>query len=132
MEFNRVLRKGGKIALLDTDWDSIVWNSNNRSRMAKILKAWEAHATHPFLPRTLASKMRSAGFMVNQVKVIPLLNPAFNSNTYSNRMIDLIVSFVTQNGTIKKEEADDWANDLRSQQHYFFSLNRYLFTGIKR
>ena len=106
IEFNRVLKKGGEIALLDTDWDSIVWNHANGSKMMKILKAWESHATDPFLPRTLASKMNDSGFQVKMVKVIPLLNPIFDSNTYSNKLIDLIVPFVVNNGGVTQEYAE--------------------------
>jgi ubiquinone/menaquinone biosynthesis C-methylase UbiE len=131
IEFNRVLKKGGKLAILDTDWDSIVWNSNNAKRMHKVLKAWEAHATFPFLPRTLSSKMSNAGFQLDQIKIIPLLNPFFTTESYSNRMIDLIVSFVVQNDLIEQAVAEDWARDLRNQENYFFSLNRYLFLGYK-
>ena len=131
IEFNRVLKKGGEIALLDTDWDSIVWNHSNSSKMLKILKAWESHATDPFLPRTLASKMSNSGFKVKKVKVIPLLNQNFNPNTYSNKMIDLIVPYVVNNGGITLEDAESWAQELRCQKDNFFSLNRYLFIGAK-
>ena len=75
--------------------------------------------------------MEKAGFQVETVTIIPLLNSAYDPNTYSNKMIDLIVPFVVGTGEVKQEEADAWANDLRSQKSYFFSLNRYLFLGTK-
>jgi len=130
-EFHRVVRKGGKIALLDTDWDSIVWNSSNKERMSRILKAWEAHSTDPFLPRTLSYRMVKAGFKVKSIQIIPIINPEYNPNTYSNRMIDLIVPFILEQGEINREEVYDWAAELKNQESYFFSLNRYLFLGIK-
>ena len=130
-EFHRVVRKGGKIALLDTDWDSIVWNSSNQERMSRILKAWEAHATDPFLPRTLAYRMEKAGFKVKSIQIITILNPEYDPNTYSNRMIDLIVPFILEQGEINREEVDDWVAELRNHESYFFSLNRYLFLGAK-
>ena len=71
-EFHRVLRKGGKIALLDTDWDSLVWHSSDRIMMNRILAAWEAHAANPFLPRTLAGKMKHLGFQIELQKIIPI------------------------------------------------------------
>jgi predicted methyltransferase len=94
-------------------------------------KVWGSHATDPFLPRTLASKMNDSGFQVKMVKVIPLLNPIFDSNTYSNKLIDLIVPFVVNNGGVTQEYAESWAEELRAQKDYFFSLNRYLFIGVK-
>ena len=50
-ELHRVVRRGGRVALLDTDWDSIVWYAPDRARMNRILEAWESHVPHPRLPR---------------------------------------------------------------------------------
>ena len=88
----RVLRKGGKIALLDTDWDSLVWHSSDRLMMSRILTAWEAHAANPFLPRTLAGRMKRQGFQIELQKIIPIYNPDFKPDSYSNLIIDLIIS----------------------------------------
>jgi len=134
LEFNRVLKKGGKVALLDTDWDSIVWNTTNRERMSRILTAWEAHATDPFLPRILADKMVKAGFHVDSRKIIPIYNPIFDTNTYSYRMIDLIEPFVREHSDLDQQEVAAWSAELRNKindKDYFFSLNRYLFLGTK-
>ena len=133
-EFNRVLRKGGRVALLDTDWDSIVWHSSNRDRMRRMLTAWEKHAADPFLPRTLVGKLEDAGFQPATIKIIPLLNDKFDPNTYSNRMIDLILPFVIEQGEVSKSDAVDWAVDLRERGgtgEYFFSLIRYYFQARK-
>ena len=133
-EMFRVLKPGGSLALLDTDWGSIVWHSNEVNRMAKILKAWEIHATDPFLPRTLVNRLSKAGFYLKSQKIIPIYNSNFNEETYSNRLIDLIVSFVTKSEDITDSEAVSWAKDLRingKEGRYFFSLNRYFFLAIK-
>jgi hypothetical protein len=64
-----------------------------------------------------------------------LFNPGFDPDTYSNRLIDLIVPFVTGRMGIDADEAEAWAKDLRrtgEQGDYFFSLNRYLFVAKKR
>jgi ubiquinone/menaquinone biosynthesis C-methylase UbiE len=134
-EVNRVLHPGGRVVIVDTDWDSIVWHSSNRSRMNRVLSAWEEHAADPYLPRTLSNRLAVAGFEVKFQEVVPLLNPAFDEHTYSNRLIDLIVSFVSGRSGIDHDEAQAWADDLRengSDGRYFFSLNRYMFVAVKR
>jgi hypothetical protein len=115
---------------LDTDWDSIVWHTTNRERANRILKAWDEHLVDPYLPRTLGPKLQQAGFRIETQQIIPLFNPVFDTETYSNRIIDVIVAFVSGRQGITSEEAQAWAQELRqlgTQGSYFFSINRYLF-----
>lgn len=133
-EMFRVVRPAGRVVVVDTDWDSIVWHSADRSRMNSILLAWEQHAPHPRLPRTLGPRLRRAGFRVDTQQVIPLFNPEFGQQTYSNQMIDLIVSFVTLHADVPLTDAGKWAEDIRDlgeKGDYFFSLNRYAFLATK-
>jgi ubiquinone/menaquinone biosynthesis C-methylase UbiE len=133
-ELQRVVLPGGRAAILDTDWDSLVWHSPNRQRMNRILAVWEEHAADPYLPRTLANRLRRAGFRVDAQQVIPLFNADFDPNTYSNRAIDLIVAFVADRAGITRQEAEAWAQELRQfgeHGEYFFSLNRYLFMATR-
>lgn len=134
-EICRVLRPAGRVVIVDTDWDSIVWHSPNPSRMKRILAAWELHAADCHLPRTLSNRLRRAGFQVEAERVIPLFNPAYDQNTYSNRVIDAIVSFVSGKNEIDRAEAESWARELRQagdRGQYFFSLNRYMFLARKK
>ena len=133
-EIHRVLQRNGRIVIVDTDWDSIVWHSNNRCLMDRVLAAWEEHAADPYLPRTLSNRLASTGLDVKLQEVVPLLNPGFVEDTYSNRLIDLIVSFVSDRSDISRDEAQSWADELRqsgADGQYFFSLNRYLFLATK-
>jgi SAM-dependent methyltransferase len=129
-EIRRVLRPGGRVALLDTDWDSIVWHSSDPARMERVLAAWAEHLVDPWLPRTLQGSLRRAGFEPEPPEVVPLLNVGYSDAMYSARAIGLIATYVPGHCAVTRAEAEAWADDLRSMgDEYFFSLNRYLFVA---
>ena len=67
---HRVLRPGGRTLILDTDWDSIVWHATDAKQMARLLAAWMERFADPYLPRTLARRLRDAGFQVDRRDVL--------------------------------------------------------------
>jgi len=130
-EIRRVLRPGGRVLLLDTDWDSIVWHSTDDDRMRRVLEAFDEHLVDPHLPRTLRRSLTDAGFTVSQPRVLPLFNAGYDRETYSAGMLGIIASFVSGRGGLTDAEIDGWADDLRNlAEDYFFSVNRYLFVAV--
>ncbi len=120
-EAHRALKPGGRLLVLDTDWDSVVWRSADPERMRRVLSAWDAHLADPHLPRRLPGLLKEAGFTSTRTAVLPILNHPYDPDTYSAGIIPVIASFV-----------DDaaWADELTGLgEDYFFSLNRYLFVA---
>ncbi len=131
-EAYRVLRPGGRLLVLDTDWDSIVWHCSDRKRMQRILAAWDEHLVDPYLPRRLARLLENAGFALTQRAVVPLLNAGYDPNTFSAGLIGFITAFVPGRNGLTETDATAWADDLVALgADYFFSLNRYLFLAVK-
>jgi ubiquinone/menaquinone biosynthesis C-methylase UbiE len=129
-EVRRVLRPAGRVVLLDTDWDSIVWRSSDDARMERVLTAFEEHLVDPHLPRTLGDVLAKSGFTLTHLQTVPILNSSYDGRTYSSGLIDIIAGFVPGRGGVSEEEGRAWADDLRGLgASYFFSLNRYLFVA---
>ena len=129
-EARRVLRPGGRLLVLDTDWDSIVWHSGDRERMERVLAAWNEHLADPHLPRRLPMLMRAAGLEVADVAIIPILNHGADRDTFSAGMRGLVAAYVAGRGGVTLDETRAWVDDLESLgDDYFFSLNRYLFVA---
>ena len=125
-----VLVPGGRVLILDTDWDSVVWRTSDRARHARVMGAWQEHLADPWLPRTLKGRLEFAGLTVERHDALVLLNPEFRPRTYSAGVMQLIANFVPGRRGVTDEEAAAWLADLQdlaARGEYFFSINRYLF-----
>ena len=132
-EARRVLRPGGQIFILDTDWDSLVWHSSDPERMRRVIAEWDAHLADPHLPRRLPRLLREAGFSDPQLRVLPLHTVGWDERSFAAGLVGLVEGFVLSRDGIDAEEARAWAADLRSLgDEAFFSLNRYLFLAERR
>lgn len=133
-ELFRVMRPGGRAFILDTDWDSVVWSTGDRPLMRRVLEAWNEHLIDPHLPQTLTQKLRAAGFQVLRREVLPMFNPEYHAHSYSAGIAFGVESFVPGRNGLTREDVAAWAADLRAlgeRGEYFFSVNRYLFVGVK-
>ena len=122
-ELRRVLRAGGHAVIVDADWDSVVWHTSDRSRMERVLSAWDEHLAHPYLPRELASKMLDAGFASAEIEAHALLE-----RDAGHYMIDMVAGFVPGRRGVTPDEAQAWADEQRElgrQGRYFFSATQF-------
>ena len=63
-----------------------------------------------------------------------VLNTAYHANCYSFGILFAIQNFVAGRRGVSKQEAEAWASELRAlgaSGEYFFSINRYVFAGLK-
>ena len=130
----RVLNPGGRTVFVATDWDAVVWHSEDPERMALVMKLWEEHCAHPHLPRSMAYRLIHAGFRFDGAAVFPILNLKCDDDSYSKGLAQIIRDFVARKKDISADDLNEWHGEferLSDAGRYFFGINRYIFKASK-
>ena len=123
-EIPRVLRPGGRVVILATNWSSLVWHSDQPARMERVLKAFAGHAPYPDLPAMLPARLRQFGMTAIRQAPVPVLNTSYHANSFSYWLARMIRPFVLGRQAVTVEEAEAWFKELEELEHraaYFFS-----------
>ena len=133
-EIHRVLKPGGRVAILETDWRGLILNSEDPALTRTIADAWDATTASPNLPRKLGPLLRESGFSVSHCEAIPLLNAGYSENSFSASTVEWLAKNASRQGAITKEQGIEWVeglNRLASSGAWFFCLNRFLFVATR-
>ena len=132
-EMSRVLKPGGRVIIMETDWRSTVLNSHDGVLTEKIIEAWDKAVPSPRLPARLGPLLRQRGFTSIQAEAIPLLSTDCTPDGYSMTMMTQCAEAACEQGLITESAAQDWLEDLArmgAEDAYFFCVNRFLFSAV--
>jgi SAM-dependent methyltransferase len=133
-ELHRVLKRGGRVAILETDWSGVVLNSPNEILSRRMFEAWNDAVPSPKLPVRLGSLLRTQGFTAIRVEPIPILNTSYRLDNFSVDTLKWFAHYAQERGAVTEEEAVTWLADLfrlGEKGEFFFCVNRFLFTAVK-
>lgn len=133
-EMHRVLRPGGRIAVLETDWRSVVLNSSDEALSHRMFAAWDNVVPTPKLPVKLDRLLRDHGFTAIRVEAIPMLNTSYAPGNFAVGVLEWMAHYAQEQEAVSAQEATAWLADLRKlgeQGTFFFCVNRFLFTAVK-
>jgi ubiquinone/menaquinone biosynthesis C-methylase UbiE len=131
---HRMLRPGGRLVVVATDWGSAVWHSEDASRMRRVLTAWAPHIPRSNLPSILAARLRRAGMQLLQQTAIPIVNTSYNPADISYWVAQLVRPFVVSRGSVTDEETTAWLDEFASLEKngaYFFCITPVLTQAMK-
>ena len=131
---HRMLRPGGRLIVVATDWSSAVWHSENAPRMQRVLTAWAPHTPCRDLPGILAARLRRAGIQPLRQTAIPILNSSYNPASFSYWVAQVIKPFVVSRRNLTEEEAQAWFDELAKLEEngaYFFCITPILTEAVK-
>lgn len=128
----RVLRPGGRLAILETDWDQCVYASADDARTRRMVDGRWRFA-HPHLPRQLHKLMRAAGLTLRTCEAFAIVETRYDPDSFGASVMEVCRNAAVRKG-VDAADADAWVADIRSRTgdgEYFFSANRTMFLATK-
>jgi SAM-dependent methyltransferase len=110
-EARRVLKPGGKAALVSVLWDHFRFHGAEPELNERMIDAFRAHCPHQMLPMELPRKLAAAGFGGVARKPIAFLNGALHENTLALWAAKIIAAFAVGQG-IAEDDAARWLDQL--------------------
>jgi len=132
-ELRRVLRPRGRVAIVETDWQTAVVSAADAALTRRMFAAWDSAVPSPRLPLRLGPLLRDAGFTSVRVQAIPVLATSLEAGGYAETMITQCAASAVSAGLLSDEEAREWRQDIEARNAadaFLFCVNRFLFTAV--
>jgi ubiquinone/menaquinone biosynthesis C-methylase UbiE len=133
-EMYRALRPGGRVVVWDIDWATVSIHSEDDELTRRVLEAWDEHLVHRSLPRTLATRLRQAGFVDVRGEAHPFATVEHDPDTYGVAIVPFVARFVEGRDGLTTEEVERWLagqQALGERDEFYFASTQFCFTAQK-
>ena len=123
-EILRVLKPGGRLLCLATNWHSAFWHGADPALTARITAAWDSHLAHPNLPARLPARLAAHGFAAIRQIPVPVVDPRLDPQSYAWWIARLMAAHAGATG-LAAGAARDWLAALdaaEAEGAFFFSM----------
>jgi ubiquinone/menaquinone biosynthesis C-methylase UbiE len=131
-EMLRVVRRGGRIVLMDWDWETVTVDHPNRELTRRILH-WRAdhHGGNNWSGRQLWRLMTAAS--LSDVSVTPVVTVVHDDNTSLTQSLWRAAEVARDGGAITSDEHTAWVGELKARlvaQRFFASIAYFVVHGV--
>ena len=124
-EIARVLAPGGRVVLIDSDWETAIVHPGDPQVARKLRDVMLTRTTNPYSGRKLPGQLRTAGLVVDDIGSQALLQPP---DAGTGPLVALSVAQATDSGAITRAEGDQLLADLAEGSRngtFFMSVTMY-------
>lgn len=133
-ELRRALRPGGRLVVWDIDWATVSIHSGRPALTERVLRAWDEHLADPSLPRTLAARLRAAGFEDVGCEAHAFATIELDEHSYGAALVPFIGAFVAGRNGLDDEAAQSWVAEQRAlgeRGEFYFASTQFCFSARK-
>ena len=132
LEIARVTKPGGKVVLIDSDWDMLALDASDEALHDRIVQAVTSTATkEPRIGRKLPRLCKAAGLTDITTKIFASPDLVGHALPMLEKSL---YQYATVSGVVSQAEADTWLNDIKARLQsgeYFFCLPQFLVAATK-
>lgn len=132
-EAARVLRPGGRLVVLETDWDLCVYESADLELGRRMMQARALHFAHAQLPRQMHRLLLGAGLTFERCEAFPIVETQWDPQSFGAGLLPVLRTAAVKSG-LDSKAVEAWIADIRSRSadgEYFFATCRFIFVGRK-
>lgn len=140
-EIYRILKPGGTVLCVNCDWDSIVYNGENKELISKAIHAYAVTKQSwmddldSWIGRRMYGFFNKSKLFESTISVHNVIETEYKEGSFGYDLsVDIAWLYKENTGALCKEEYDEFIENLKvSQQEgsYIFSKPYYIYKGIK-
>lgn len=141
-EIHRILKPSGTVISVNCDWDSIIYNGENKELITKAIHAY-AVTKQPWMDdldswigRRMFGFFNKSKLFENSVSVYNVVETEYSEGTFGYDLsMDIAWLYKENTGALNKDEYIEFIKNLQSAQNegdYIFTKPYYIFKGIKK